>query len=232
MPRPPRLDLPGVPHHVVQRGVDRRPCFVLEIHYLEYLRHLFEQAKKFHCQVHAYALMCNHVHLLATPDSAGGIGRLMQELGRRYVAYFNHTMGRTGTLWEGRFKSCLVDSDIYVLRCYRYIELNPVRAGIVNRPGAFRWSSFNANGLGLPDERLTRHPAYESLGGSLADRIRAYRAFVSPGCAMEDLEEIRAMTSRQRAFGCKQFKDELEASHGRPMGLVNRGRPRIEREAE
>src|SRR5690348_3885683 len=105
MARPPRIDIPGVPLHIVQRGVDRRPCFVLEVHYREYLRHLREQAEKFGCHVHAYVLMCNHVHLLATPQDRGGAGRLMQELGRRYVAYFNFTMGRTGTLWEGRFKS-------------------------------------------------------------------------------------------------------------------------------
>src|SRR4249919_39723 len=147
MPRPTRLDLAGVPQHVVQRGVDRRPCFVLEIHFREYLRHLADEAERYDCRIHAYVLMCNHVHLLATPVENGGIGRLMQGLGRSYVPFFNLMMDRTGTLWEGRFKSCLVDSDAYLLRCYRYIELNPVRAGITGDPGAFRWSSYHCNGL-------------------------------------------------------------------------------------
>lgn len=232
MARPPRLDLPGIPQHIVQRGVDRRPCFVLEVHYREYLRHLSEQAAKYGCQIHAYALMCNHVHLLATPSSAGGIGRLMQELGRRYVAFFNFTMERTGTLWEGRFKSCLVDSEAYVLRCYRYIELNPVRAGIVADPGGFKWSSFRHNGIGQADLLISPHPAFEALGRSAEERIRTYRAFVGEGCRTDELRDIRTMTTRQRAFGSKQFQEGLEAAHGRPMGIVNRGRPRIQREPE
>ena len=228
MARPPRIDTPGVPLHIVQRGVDRRPCFVLEVHYREYLRHLREQAEKFGCHVHAYVLMCNHVHLLATPQDRGGAGRLMQELGRRYVAYFNFTMGRTGTLWEGRFKSCVVDQDSYLLRCYRYIELNPVRAGIVGDPANFRWSSYHSNALATPDALITPHPAYQSLGSTPAERALAYRAIVDAGSRGEDVEEIRAMTSRQRAFGSREFKEALAAAHGRPMGFVNRGRPRAE----
>jgi putative transposase len=226
MTRPTRLDLSGIPQHVVQRGVDRRPSFVLEIHYKEFLRHLHEQANKFDCQVHAYALMCNHAHLLVTPREAGGVGRLMQELGRRYVAFFNFTMGRTGTLWEGRYKSCLVDSESYVLRCYRYIELNPVRAGITKDPGSFRWSSFGFNGLGHDNELIAPHPAYMSLGSSRLERAAAYRFLVAQGCEHRDADEIRTMTARQRAFGSKRFQAELEAVHGRPMGIINRGRPR------
>jgi putative transposase len=225
MPRPPRLDLPGIPQHVVQRGVDRRPCFVLEVHYREYLRHLIELAGRFDCQVHAYVLMCNHVHLLATPAEAGGVGRLMQALGRRYVGYFNASMARTGTLWEGRFKSCLVDSDSYVLHCYRYIELNPVRAGISSGPGGFRWSSFRCNGLGQPDPLVSPHDSYVALGATVAERADIYRSFVAQGCDCLQVEEIRAMTSRQRAFGGQAFKQELESAHRRPMGLVKFGRP-------
>ena len=226
MPRPPRLDLPGIPQHVVQRGVDRRPCFVLEGHHLQYLRHLLELAEKFGCEVHAYVLMSNHVHLLATPSERGGIGRLMQALGRRYVGFFNSDMGRTGTLWEGRFKSCLVDSEAYVLRCYRYIELNPVRAGIKVDPGSFRWSSFPSNGLGKSDPLVRPHPAYQALGETAKGRVEAYRAFVAQGCESIEADEIRAMTSRHRAFGRPSFKQELEAEHFRPMGLVKFGRPR------
>jgi len=232
MPRPPRLDLAGIPQHVVQRGVDRRPCFVLEIHFQEYLRHLLERAEEHGCQVHAYVLMCNHVHLLATPSEAGGMGRLMQSLGRRYVGFFNLMMERTGTLWEGRFKSCLVDTDSYLLRCYRYIELNPVRAGITAEPGGYRWSSYHCNGLGKSDPLITPHPRYQALGWSQAERCAAYRAIVAQGCERMEADQIRTMTSRQRAFGGTQFQHELEAAHRRPMGAVRRGRPRIEAEPE
>ena len=232
MPRPPRLDLPGIPQHVVQRGVDRRPCFVLEIHYQEYLRHLHELAGRFGCQVHAYALMCNHVHLLATPAETGGIGRMMQAVGRRYVSFFNFSMERTGTLWEGRYKACLVDSEQYVLRCYRYIELNPVRAGICPTPDGFRWSSFRCNGLGAADSLVAPHAAYLALGASADDRRAHYCKFLHSGCGTEEADEIRAMTSRHRAFGSKEFKQRLESQHGRAMGIVKRGRPRREPEAE
>jgi putative transposase len=232
MPRPPRLDLAGIPQHIVQRGVDRRPCFVLDIHYLEYLRHLSELAERFGCDVHAYVLMCNHVHLLATPAETGGIGRLMQAVGRRYVGFFNFSMERTGTLWEGRFKSCLVDNDTYLLRCHRYIELNPVRAGICERPGGFRWSSYKHNGLGIHDSLITPHPAYLGLAKSAEERRTAYRRFVGEGCERSEADEIRNMTSRHRAFGGKRFKDELELAHERAMGVIKRGRPRIAAEAE
>jgi len=212
--------------------VDRRPCFILEVHYGEYLRHLLEQSERFGCHIHAYALMCNHVHILATPMATGAVGRLMQSVGRRYVGLFNLMMERKGTLWEGRFKSCLVDSESYLLRCYRYIELNPVRAGISIVPGDYRWSSFRCNGMGNADPLITPHSVYLALGSSTAERAAAYRAIVAEGCEPREADEIRAMTSRQRAFGGRGFKEELEYEHGRPMGIVRRGRPRIEREPE
>jgi putative transposase len=176
--------------------------------------------------------MCNHVHILATPACAGGIGRLMQSVGRRYVGLFNVMMERKGTLWEGRFRSCLVDTDAYLLRCYRYIELNPVRAGIVAIPGDYRWSSFRHNGLALHDPLIVPHHTYLSLGCSTSERTKAYREFVAEGCDRRQAEEIRAMTGRQRAFGSKAFKDQLEAQHGRPMGIVRRGRPPLGSEPE
>jgi len=174
--------------------------------------------------------MSNHVHLLATPLATGGVGRLMQSLGRRYVGFFNLMNERTGTLWEGRFKSCLVDSDSYLLRCYRYIELNPVRAGVVAAPGEYRWSSFRSNGMGQMDAAVTAHPAYLALGSSPEARSEAYRAIVAQGCEDREADEIRSMTSRQRAFGGRSFKEELEVTYHRPMGIVRRGRPRLEPE--
>jgi putative transposase len=227
MPRPPRLDLAGIPQHIVQRAVDRRPCFILEIHYLEYLRHLLEQSERFGCQVHAYALMCNHVHILATPAADGGVGRLMQSVGRRYVGFFNVMMERKGTLWAGRFKSCLGDTNEYLLHCYRYIELNPVRAGITAAPGDYRWNSFGHNGMAKADSLVTPHPTYVALGHSIEERTKAYREFIGRGCDQRQAGEIRAMTSRQRAFGTKAFRERLHAEHGRPMGVLRQGRPRL-----
>jgi putative transposase len=225
MPRPSRVDLAEIPQHIVQRGVDRRPCFVHEIHYREYLHYLLEESARFGCRIHAYVLMCNHVHLLATPTAAGGIGRLMQGLGRRYVGLFNHTMERTGTLWDGRYKSCLVDSESYLLRCYRYIELNPVRAGICSRPSDHAWSSFRCNGMGTVDPLISPHDAYLSLAATSAARLFAYRQFVAQGCQDAELDSIRAMTARHRAVGSEEFKRKLESSCARPMGFARRGRP-------
>jgi putative transposase len=176
--------------------------------------------------------MCNHVHILATPASAGGLGRLMQSVGRRYVGLFNVMMERKGTLWEGRFKSCLVDTDAYLLQCYRYIELNPVRARIAATPGDYRWSSFRHNGRAKADPLVTPHPAYLALGRSIEERTKTYCEFVGQGCDERQAEDIRSMTGRQRAFGSKAFKDRLEAEYGRPMGILRQGRPPLGSEPE
>jgi putative transposase len=224
MSRRSRLDLPGLPQHVVQRGNDRRPCFFLELHYLQYLRYLDKYARAFSCEIHAYVLMCNHVHLLVTPLAAGGVGRMMQALGRQYVGFVNHSLARTGTLWEGRYKSCLVDTERYLLECHRYIELNPVRAGGVKNPGAYRWSSFATNALGKPDELITPHPSYLRLAPDEPARLACYREFLAEGTRRETLESIRLMTSRQRAFGGREFRALLEREHDRPMGPLKNGR--------
>lgn len=143
MPRPPRPDLPGVPQHVIQRGNDRQACFFQPNDYLTYLTLLYEASQRHGCAIHAYVLMTNHVHLLVTPGEARAVSCMMQTLGRNYVAHVNVRYRRTGTLWEGRYKSCLVDSQNYVLACYRYIELNPVRAGMVGTAAEYQWSSHH-----------------------------------------------------------------------------------------
>ena len=224
MPRPIRLDLPGIPQHVVQRGVDRRPCFLLDIHYSNFLQHLGAAAGQFECDIHAYVLMCNHFHLLATPRVAGGIGRMMQALSRKYVSFANYTLGRSGPMWQGRYKSCFVGSQAYALACYRYIELNPTRAGMVAQPARYRWSSYAANALGRPDGLLTPHPAYLALGADAQTRQRAYRLRLEAGNDAET-EAIRSLTRLQRAYGDSRFLDELERAHGRPMRPLKLGRP-------
>jgi len=148
------LSLPGIPWHIIQRGNNRSVCFHGEQDYQFYLHCLKEFADKFGCAVHAYVLMTNHVHLLLTPAREDSARLLMKHLGQRYVQYINRTYQRSGTLWEGRFRSCLTQSEEYVLACYRYIELNPVRAGMVMRPQDYRWTSYHANGLGKASAHL------------------------------------------------------------------------------
>ncbi len=150
MPRRPRIHLDNIPLHIVQRGHNREPCFFAEEDYRSYLHWLGETE----CALHAYVLMTNHVHLLLTPKQAEAVPRLLISLGRRYVQYVNRTYRRTGTLWDSRYKSSLVQAETYLLTCQRYIELNPVRAAMVEDPAHYRWSSYRANGLGQPDARL------------------------------------------------------------------------------
>jgi len=145
MPRRARLAVPGIPWHIIQRGNNREACFYDEMDYRYYLQALEEQADKYHCRIHAYVLMTNHVHLLLTPEETDSAALLMKHLGQRYVQYINRTYRRSGTLWEGRFKSCLAQDETYVLTCHRYIELNPVRANMVDHPRDYPWSSYRAN---------------------------------------------------------------------------------------
>lgn len=160
MARQPRLDLPNVPQHVVQRGNNRLLCFLDDSDRYRYLQLLREALLHTGRVLHAYVLMDNHAHLLVTPSAVGDVARLMQKLGRQYVGQFNARHGRTGTLWEGRYKSCLVDTETYVLRCYRYIDLNPVRARMTDDPAAYAWSSAAAHGGYREDALVTPHPAY------------------------------------------------------------------------
>ncbi|WP_310451749.1 transposase [Sulfuritalea sp.] len=159
MPRRPRIHLAGIPLHIVQRGHNRDACFFGEDDYHAYRHWLGEALKTSGCQLHAYVLMTNHVHLLLTPPAPEAVTQLVISLGRRYVHYINKTYRRTGTLWDSRYKSSLVQADAYLLLCQRYIELNPVRAAMVDDPAHYRWSSYRANGLGQPDPLLTRHEA-------------------------------------------------------------------------
>ena len=163
MPRRPRIKLAGIPQHIVQRGINREACFFAEEDYHCTLHWLTKSAADWRCAIHAYVLMTNHVHLLVTPETPDGPARLMQSIGRRYVQYMNRSYKRSGSLWEGRYKSSVVQAETYLLACMRYIELNPVRAGMVSDHCLYRWSSYRANGLGAHDERLTPHPLYLAL---------------------------------------------------------------------
>lgn len=226
MARTPRLDLAGIPQHIIQRGNDRQACFRTEADYLCYLAELREISLREGCRVHAYVLMTNHVHLLATPAAVGRIGRMMQALGRRYVRYFNDRHHRTGTLWEGRYKACLVDTERYLLGCYRYIELNPVRARMVAAPGDYPWSSFGANALGKNVPLVHPHASYLALGRSPDMRCDAYRNWVMQSIDRAEVDAIRLHLQRQHAYGSDRFRAAIEAQLGRRAGPAKIGRPR------
>ena len=228
MARLPRLDLPQVPQHVIQRGNDRQPCFLADEDYSRYRQDLTEAAADCGCAVHAYVLMTNHVHLLVTGSERGTISRMMQRLGRRYVVYFNAQYGRTGTLWEGRFKSSLIDSHRYLLTCHRYIELNPVRAAMVADPAEYRWSSYRCNALGRTDKLITPHPQYLALGADAGLRQSAYRALFKQALGDDELARIREHVQQQKALGSSRFQAEIEALLARKVAVRPRGRPRLE----
>jgi putative transposase len=204
MARAARAVLIDYPLHVVQRGINRNACFFAEADYHLYLRYLAEFSTRFNCSVHAYCLMTNHVHLLLTPHTAEGCALLMKNLGQCYVQGVNHRLGRSGTLWEGRFHSCLVTSERYVLACYRYIELNPTRAGMVAAPAEYRWSSYGANAEGQRDGLLRSHAAYDRLGLEAEQRARAYRAMCEEAVPMLVVDEIRKATRVGCAVGTRR----------------------------
>jgi len=179
------------------------------------------------CALHAYVLMTNHVHLLLTPENAALIPRLLMSLGRRYVQYVNRAYGRTGTLWDSRYRSSLVQTETYLLACQRYIELNPVRAAMVADPSQYRWSSYRANALGASEDRLTPHPLYLELGTSDKERRSAYRALFHGVESPATLGEIRLALAQNQPLGSARFQDVVESMTGMRREARPRGRPRL-----
>ncbi len=171
MPRLPRFDLVGQPQHVIVRGNNREAIFCADEDYHFYLAKLNLACEKHQCDLHAYVLMINHVYILITPHKKDGISKAMEMIGRYYVQYFNHSYKRTGTLWEGRYKATLIDSEHYALTCYRYIELNPVRAKMMDDPADYPWSSYRANGLEESSDLIVQHSFYKSLGKTNSDVV-------------------------------------------------------------
>ncbi len=225
MPRRARLAIPGIPWHIIQRGNNRTPCFYAEEDYRRYLDTLREMAGRFGCAVHAYVLMTNHVHLLLTPSRADSAALLMKNLGQRYVQYVNRCYRRSGTLWEGRFRSCLTQSESYVLACYRYIELNPVRASMVSHPRDHRWSSYRANAEGRADPLVTPNPEYLGLGSTESDRLRAYRQLFTAHLDPQRIAEIRLATNGNYALGNDRFRGEVARMLNRRVTPGRSGRP-------
>lgn len=226
MPRRPRLRLPGLPLHVIQRGVNRAACFHSDSDRALYTELLGSAAIAQGCSIHAYVLMGNHVHVLLTPAEAGSASRMMKQLGERYVPKFNERHGRTGTLWEGRFKSAVVDSDSYFLRCHRYIELNPVRAGMVTHPRDYPWSSYRANAEGAGSFLLTAHPVYLALADDDGERLAAYRTYFGAELRDSELHLIRGSINSGIPLGDGGFVADLERQTGRRLSPNKGGRPR------
>jgi putative transposase len=231
MPRLPRFYVPGLPLHVIQRGNDRAPIFGGRDD-LKFFRDCLLRASREHSvAIHAYVLMTNHVHLLATPRQANSMPRMMQSIGRVYVQYFNVTYRRTGTLWEGRYKAAIVDDECYLLTCMRYIEVNPVRAHMVASPAEYPWSSFRANACGAADDLVEPHPIYRQLGGSLEARQTAYRELFRSSIPEEDLCIIRDATQNAWALGSASFRSKIAALSRRaerlPMGRPRNGESRV-----
>lgn len=230
MARMPRITCPGLPHHIVQRGNNRSAIFFDDSDYHAYLRWLGESMEKYDCRLHAYVLMTNHVHLLLTPQSESSISQTLQSLGRRYVRYINGTYGRTGTLWEGRYKSSVVQSEQYLLACYRYIELNPVRAGMVTHPAEYPWSSYAHNGLGERDKYIAEHSEYLRLGDGGGERCDAYRGLFVGRLDDIQLQTIRDSTNRNQVMGNERFQEEIAAQLNRRVMLLEHGGDRRSRQ--
>mgnify|MGYP000439288526 CR=1 FL=1 len=226
MARLARICPSGIAQHIIQRGNNRQPCFASEHDFCNYAHWLKEYAAQFSVDIHAWVFMSNHVHLLATPHQADAISLMMQAIGRRYVRFFNKQYQRTGTLWEGRFKSCLIQSDRYLLQCYRYIELNPVRAAMVADPADYVWSSYQCNALGKTSDLCTPHPEYLALAKDDKQRLAVYRSLFQQRINKSLIEDISAATNKGLALGNQKFKQEIEALCNRRVTAKKAGRPK------
>ena len=231
MARLPRLWMPGVAEHLIVRGNNRQAIFRSDSDRLLFHRCLCGYAEKLAVRIHAYVLMTNHVHLLATGPSLRALSKLFQSLGRKYVSHFNYVHKRTGTLWEGRFRSFPVQSERYLLVCQRYIELNPVRSGIVRDPADFAWSSHRHYAEDRPDDAVTPHDVYRALGNDAEERRAAYLALFAHAIKPDTLEGIRYCVNTGWAMGSMSFCRRLEQASGRPANPRVRGVRKKRRDA-
>ena len=225
MARLPRLTLPGYPHHIIQRGNNRQAIFATKADYQTLLDLLEEYARKFDVAVHAYVLMSNHFHLLATPHTADALPQMMQAVGRRYVRYFNDTQHRSGTLWEGRYKSTLIQTERYLLACMVYIDLNPVRAGLVGQAADYPWSSYGHYTGQRTDKLITPHALVWELGNTPFAREAAYAELVQSGLTSVQQTALTDATLRGWALGEPDFVADLQKRTQRRVSQISAGRP-------
>jgi len=225
MPRKPRFYSPGAPVHAVQRGHNKAANFFDDFDYLEYLRCLKQAADDCGCSIHAYVLMTNHVHLLLTPNQSTSLARFFQSLGRHYVRYINETYKRQGNLWEGRYKSNIIQSWTHFLTCQRYIEMNPVRANMVDHPAKYRWSSYTANALGVSNAILIKHADYLVLASSSASRQSVYRGLFDNPLGVVELKLLSCALQSGTLLGSDKFIPQIKTMSGQKGGFSKRGRP-------
>ncbi len=226
MARLPRIYVKNQPQHIIQRGKNHEQIFTDKQDYLFYLKCLQEASKIHKLNIHAYVLMPDHMHLLASPQQENSIGKVMQSIGQRYAQYFNHKYERTGTLWDGRYKATLLESGPYLLTCMRYIELNPVRANKASQPKEYPWSSYCCNALGDSNGFLKPHRVYQQLGKEVKERKKAYRALFRRRLPSETIEDIRNATNKAWVLGGDRFKKKMEKLSGRRVDPLPRGRPK------
>lgn len=229
MARLTRYVVPGQPQHIIQRGNNRQAIFSGEDDYQFFRDAVVEAAGKYGLAIHAYVWMTNHVHILATPEFGHSISKVFQSVGRRYVQYFNSTYHRTGTLWEGRYRATVVDSERYLLTLMRYIELNPVRADMVEHPGDYPWSSYRRNAHGASGANaawIVPHDEYLRLDHNDVKRQGAYRELFRTAISGKDLREIQACTHKGWALGSERFREQIEALGQRRAASKGVGRPR------
>lgn len=225
MARLPRLVVPAQPHHIIQRGHDKQTIFRDTADHVAFLDWLKEGARRFKVAIHAYVLMPDHVHVLATPADSEGLARMMQWVGRYYVPYFNQKYQRSGTLWQGRYKATVVEPGSYLLRCSHYIESNPVRNGLVMSPGDYPWSSYLHHVGAKPDPLITDHPVYWALGNTPFDREIAYKLAAEQSLSRAEIDAISQATLKGWALGAEAFKAALEKQGSRRLSPAKRGRP-------
>ncbi len=232
MARLPRYYAPGIVQHVIQRGNNRQDIFLNDEDCAFFWECLKDAAQKYECAVHAYIFMPNHIHLLVTPKKENSVSKMLQSLGRKYVQYFNQTYERTGTLWEGRYRSTVIEPDEYLFDVSKYIELNPVRHGLVSHPRDYLWSSYHANADAEDDELVTPHANYLALGKTAAKRRAAYRTLFRKRLTDAALETIRAATNKAWALGNERFRKKVESVSGRRASPLPKGRPQSEPKAK
>lgn len=229
MARLPRFIVPGQPQHVIQRGNNRQPIFCTSRDYQYYLEKLAFAAEEHDCRIHAYVQMTNHVHLLVSPNAPEGLSKMMQTLGRYYVQYFNYHYKRTGSLWEGRYKSSLISSDQYLFSCMRYIELNPVRAGMVNHPSEYPWSSYHYNALGVANTLITPRQEYERMGNTAEECQKNYQVLFESPLDKEILMNIRDAANKSWVLGDTKFKESVAQQLARRVTPIAKGGDRKSR---
>lgn len=226
MPRKPRISPVDVPQHIIVRGNNRQVCFADADDMAFYLGYLKKYSEKNGLEVHAWVLMTNHMHLLCTPKFEKSVSKTMQDMGRMYVLYFNKKYKRTGTLWEGRYKSSLIQAENYLLSVYRYIELNPVRAGMIDDPANYPFSSYQINALGKKSKLCTPHKKYIELGVTNQERQESYKGLFIQDLPNKFISDIREVTSKGMALGNDRFLMEIKKLTGYDLTIKSRGRPK------